>query len=207
MENWTLSGWQVAIATVALTVAFSLGSLVTFLFRRRAVSLPPDPLQGIPDPSATLKHAILLKNRYVEHSLRWYRENRNWPMIQYRSTAIAVIAGSAVVPVLVQSQWFGKDTNNWVAAISLLVSILSGISTFYGFDRIYRGRRQAESAMENRLATWELEIVRAVGMPKREDGDDHILKATRELLQFAHEVSAAEVQEFFQTMKQPDPTP
>jgi hypothetical protein len=153
------------------------------------------------EPGQTLSRVIALRDTYVTPQLEWYRTKKTLPRVLYRSSGIITVVLSTAIPVLAQSKWFGDARDNVLSGMGLVVAIVTSLSAFMGWDRVWRGRRQTESVLEHLLATWDLEILRANTLLSGADADRHCLQATKELLASVHTVTLSEAEQFFDGLK------
>lgn len=153
------------------------------------------------EPSEVVERATALRNKYVNPQLDWYRRKKLLPMILFRASGIITVVLSATIPVLAQSKWFGENRDDVLAVMGLAVAVLTGISAFMGWDRIWRGRRQTESVLEHLLAVWDVEILRSTVAMSGSKAQNHVLQATKELLAGAHTVTLSEAEQFFDGLK------
>ena len=136
---------------------------------------PPDP-PG-PELATMIKRAREIKAKYVDPNLHWYNEHRRIPFFWFRATGILTIVLSASLPAVSTFDWGeGNSTAKtlWVAGISVTIAVLATLSSFFKWERTWRGRTTTHYALEALCAKWELELENAHTLPTTHDQVQHV---------------------------------
>ena len=142
-----------------------------------------------------------IKNRYVAPRIRWYETHTNFPRILYRVVGIATVVLSVTLPALASAQFVHKEVV--VSGISVVIAMLTGLSSFYHWERTWRGNSTAQMAIEQAVGKWELELRRAEFVHGGNDRVNHVIKATDDLLANTGTVVSSESEGFFSNLHAP----
>jgi hypothetical protein len=146
-----------------------------------------------------LDSARAIKVKYVDPRLAWYKSHTQLPRILYRLVGISTVILSVTLPALTAAQFQNKELT--ISAMSILIAALTGLGSFYHWDRTWRGNSTAQVSIEQYVAKWELELSRAQMLLPAPDRIDHVYKATDDLLANAGGVVSAESQGFFSNLQ------
>jgi hypothetical protein len=148
---------------------------------------------------AALVAAHAIKAKYVDPRLQWYKTHTMLPRVIYRLVGISTIILSVTLPALTAAQFQYKELV--VSGMSILIAALTGLGSFYHWDRTWRGNSTAQVSIEQYVAKWELELARAQQVVPAGDRISHIYKATDDLLANAGSVVSSESQGFFSNLQ------
>jgi hypothetical protein len=126
----------------------------------------------------------------------WYRSHASTPRWLFRISGTFVILFSVAIPLLAGLNFPGDDLV--VSLIALAIAALTGLNSFFRWERIWRSRRQTEFALAHLLSLYDLRIIEATHQADRQRAKQLAVEATRELLELAQGVTGAETEEFFQ---------
>jgi hypothetical protein len=87
--------------------------------------------------------------------------------------------------------------------MSIAIAALTGLSSFYRWERTWRGNSSAQVALEQHCAKWELEMTNARLILAPEDRVMHVYQATDDLLTNASNVVSSESEGFFSGLQFP----
>jgi uncharacterized protein DUF4231 len=145
-----------------------------------------------------LKAARDIKDKYVNPRIRWYETHTSLPRTIYRFVGIATIILSVTLPALASAQFEYKEIV--VSAISVVIAALTGLGSFYHWERTWRGNSKAQVAIEQAVGKWELELRRAEFVVAQNDRVNHVIKATDDLLTNTGAVVSSESEGFFSNL-------
>jgi hypothetical protein len=148
-----------------------------------------------------VKAAEAIKDQYVEPRIVWYQTHTTGPRLWFRWAGGMTIALSSALPALALAHFNGKDYV--LSAMSVLIAMLTGFSSFFHWERIWHGNSNAQMAIEQHCAKWELEIKNAELIQPPEERIQHLYKATSDLLANVAGVTSAETEGFFSALAFP----
>jgi hypothetical protein len=88
--------------------------------------------------------------------------------------------------------------------MSVTIAALTSLSSFFRWERNWRGNITAKTAIEQYCAKWELELTNARLRISEDDRITHVYKATSDLLANVSNVVSSESEGFFSNMQFPD---
>jgi hypothetical protein len=142
-----------------------------------------------------------IKDKYVNPRIDWYRTNTKWPRNTYRVVGISTIILSVTLPALASAQFVYKEIV--ISAISVIIAMLTGLGSFFHWERTWRGNSTAQVAIEQAVGKWELELKRAEFVIGPSDRVNHAIKATDDLLANTGTVVSSESEGFFSNLHAP----
>lgn len=148
--------------------------------------------------------ARVIRQRFIDPNRDWYRTHRLFPFLLFRFAGVTTIVLGAALPAIAGipvEKFASKDLV--ISVMSVSIAALTGLSTFFRWERTWRGRTLSDAAINALCAKWELEIVNArliVDPPQRLK---HVYLATSDLIANARAVSASESEEFFNALQFP----
>jgi hypothetical protein len=150
--------------------------------------------------TAVVNAATEIKIQHVDTLTSWYRDHTAAPRIMFRCAGILTIILSAALPGLaVASFSHQKET---LASISITIAVLTGLGSFFRWERTWHGNMSARLALEQLSAKWELEITNAK-MVLAKNKIEHVYQATNDLLVNVRSVTSAESEGFFSRLQFP----
>jgi Protein of unknown function (DUF4231) len=173
---------------------------------------PPGSPTNVPDlapPStaqiaafdAVLKSCRSLKEQYVDIRISYYKDHTKIPRWMFRSAGVLTILLSVTLPALAAAVFPYKEII--LSAVSIAIAALTGLSSFYRWDRTWSGNSSAQVALEQHVAKWELELANAQYVVPSDQRLSHAYQATNDLLINARSVVSSESSGFFSGLQFP----
>jgi hypothetical protein len=145
--------------------------------------------------------ASLIKKEYVDPRIGWYKAHTFFPRWCFRVVGITTILLSVSLPAVAASGWPRKDMA--LSVMSVTIAALTGLSSFYRWERTWRGNSSAQMALEQLCAKWKLELTNARLILSPEERVKHVYQATDDLLANARSVVSSESEGFFSGLQFP----
>jgi hypothetical protein len=160
-----------------------------------------------PNTTDRLKALRDLADSHVGKTLRWYSNHTRLPRILFRAFGSAAIVLSISLPFFVTARFVGEELRELlVSSIALAVALLSAFSTFFRWDQSWRTNMQAKLALENLLASWELDVLEAQGQVGSDKQVEAAFLATRGLFDKAAKVDTLNTEGYFTNVAFPSTT-
>jgi hypothetical protein len=147
------------------------------------------------------KKARELQSQYIAPRIEWYRTHTAGPRFWFRWAGIVTILFSVTLPALAAAGFPYKELV--LSVMSIAIAALTGLSSFYKWERTWRGNSTAQISLQQHVAKWELEITNARVLVAPEDRATHVYKATNDLLTNAGNVVTSESEGFFSGLSFP----
>lgn len=148
-----------------------------------------------------IESARAIKNEFVDKRISFYKKYTNGPRWLFRISGIATILLSATLPALAAS----AEINKWaLSTVSIAVAALTGLSSFYRWERMWRGYSNGQVALEQLVAKWELELTNARLILGPQECVRHVYLATNDLLSGTSAVVSSESEGFFSGLAFPN---
>ncbi len=145
-----------------------------------------------------LKAARDIKDKYVNPRIHWYKTHTTLPRTIYRLVGISTIILSVTLPALASAHFDHKELV--ISAMSIAIAALTGLGSFYHWERTWRGNSTAQMALEQAVGKWELELKPAEFVITQDDRVNHVIKATDDLLTNTGTVVSSESEGFFSNL-------
>jgi hypothetical protein len=146
--------------------------------------------------------AYQIRENFVRPNLEWYKKHKWWPLLFFRVAGIITIVLGVSLPAVAAIEFTYK--NIILSLMSVTIAALTGLSSFFRWERTWRGRVLSQSAVDGLLAKWELEIENArLILDDAHERRQHVYRATNDLISNFRNVSATETEEFFGGMQFP----
>ncbi len=142
-----------------------------------------------------------LRTKYVDPRIRWYQKHTSRPRTCFRVAGILTIFLSASLPAVAVATFPDKEAV--LSVMSISIAVLAGFSTFFRWERTWRGNSTAQMALEQHVAKWELELTNARLILANDERLKHVYQATDDLLTNARSVVSAESEGFFSALQFP----
>jgi hypothetical protein len=142
-----------------------------------------------------------LKSRYIDLRIEWYQDHTAGPRFCFRWAGIITILCSVTLPAIASAEFPYKALA--LSVMSIAVAALTGLSSFYKWERTWRANSTAQVALQQHVAKWELELAKARLLVSPSERTDHIYKATSDLLVNASNVVTSESEGFFSGLSFP----
>lgn len=153
---------------------------------------------------AVLKDLAEVKGEVV-NVRGWYKQHA-WPkMIFFRFVGVIVIAISVSVPFIAAQAAPWKDTV--ISVVALAIALLTGLNSFFGWERAWQGYRQTQRVLDHLLALWELRIIEAKYQADTQKAIEMAIRATDQLLLAARATTSTETTEYFKQVQMPKGLP
>ena len=169
-------------------------------------SLEPPQAPPSADPAVVraVRCAYEIKVRYVDPERDWYRTHRVFPFFWFRATGLLIIVLSAALPAVSSYKWGDDGVKTiTVAVLSVSIAALAGLSSFFKWERTWRGRVMSKFTIDAACGKWELELENAYTLPTVDEQLKHVYLATSDLLANFRSIGAAESEEFFSGLQFP----
>jgi hypothetical protein len=157
--------------------------------------------QAFPD---VVKSCRALKEQYVDTRIDYYKHHTKIPRAMFRWAGVLTIVFSVTLPALAAAVFAYKELI--LSATSVAIAALTGLSSFYRWDKTWSGNSSAQVALEQHVAKWELEITNAQYLLAPADRNLHVYKATNDLLINSSNVVSSESTGFFRGLQFPQQT-
>lgn len=145
-----------------------------------------------------IEAARQIKTAYVDKRIRWYETHTDVPRWAYYIVGILTILLSVTLPALASAQFPHKEII--VSSVSVVIAALTGLGSFYHWERTWRGNSTAQVALEQAVGKWELELKRAEFVVDQKDRLSHVIKATDDLLTNTGTIVSSESEGFFSNL-------
>jgi Protein of unknown function (DUF4231) len=150
---------------------------------------------------AVLKSCRALKEQYVDIRISYYKDHTKIPRWMFRIAGVMTILLSVTLPALAAAVLPYKELI--LSAVSIAIAALTGLSSFYRWDRTWSGNSSAQVALEQHVAKWELELTNAQYVVPFDQRILHAYQATNDLLINARSVVSSESSGFFSGLQFP----
>jgi hypothetical protein len=139
-----------------------------------------------------------IKVEYVDKRIKWYDTHTKTPRWFYYIVGVLTILLSVTLPALASAQFPHKQLV--VSVVSVVIAALTGLGSFFHWERTWRGNSTAQVAIEQAVGKWELELKRAEFVVEPKDRIDHVIKATDDLLANTGTIVSSESEGFFSNL-------
>ena len=150
---------------------------------------------------AVVNELIRVKDEHFAPVLRWFSRHANRPRVMFQISGILLIILSVSVPLLGVLEGVWRDIVLPIAA--LVIAALTGLNSFFQWQKSWQGRRQTQFALEYLLSKWDLDMTIAKHHSDPEKAIEMAVKATGQLLDRAREITSSETAEYFQGLQLP----
>ncbi|HEY0786257.1 MAG TPA: DUF4231 domain-containing protein [Acidobacteriaceae bacterium] len=157
---------------------------------------------GQDDFEELVAQARSIKEQYVDPRLSWYRTHTMVPRRMFRAAGMLTIVLSVTLPALAAAPAFAYK-GLALSVSSIAIAALTGLGSFYRWERTWRGNSTAQMALEQHIAKWELELANARLVVAADKRSGHVYQATDDLLAGARGVVSLESEGFFSTLQFP----
>jgi hypothetical protein len=155
--------------------------------------------QNTDDFTQAIDAARAIKAKYVDDRLQWYATHKVLPRVLYRLVGIVTVILSVTLPALTAATFKNKDVT--ISCISIVIAALTGLGSFYHWDRTWQKNATSQASIEAFLAKWELELARAKEFVAAADRTKHVYDATDDLIANTSRVISSETQDFFNNLQ------
>jgi hypothetical protein len=150
---------------------------------------------------SALDDARKIKETYVDPRIKFYVDHTKTPRNMFRLAGIAVILCSATLPALAAGNFSYKTLI--VSTLSIAVAVLTGLGSFFHWERTWHGNSTTQVAIEQYCGKWELELAHARLILPPEERIKHVYLATDDLLSNVRSAMSAETEGFFNNLRFP----
>lgn len=150
---------------------------------------------------AVANELIRVKDEHFVPVLRWFKHHANRPRVMFQISGVGLIILSVSVPLLGVVEGVWRDIVLPIA--TLVIAALTGLNSFFQWQKSWQSRRQTQFALEYLLSKWDLDMTIAKHNPDPEKAIEMAAKATEQLLDRAREITSVETAEYFQGLQLP----
>jgi hypothetical protein len=143
-----------------------------------------------------------IRNTLIPPALNWYRNHLSWPFMMFRGAGVMTVIISVCLPTVTLLKWLPHH-DLIVSLMSLTIAILTGLSSFYRWERTWRSRRLCLEAIEVLDLKWELEMSKARNAVATADRMTYVYNATRDLIANYQVIASGESEDFFNGLQFP----
>ena len=154
---------------------------------------------------AMLAKARLVKESYVDCRIDFYKRHLKIPGFFFRTAGVAIVVLSATLPALSAATGLPHRTA-YLTGVSIAVAALTGLTSFFRWERTWRGHATGKVAIEQHVGKWELELANAefiLLVKNPELAKTHVYQATMDLLTNTGVVVSSESEGFFSALQVP----
>lgn len=155
---------------------------------------------GQPSEQDELQKIIQIVERCVRGAHDWYQIHKRPNRILFRITGVGLIALSSLIPLL--SAYEGAKWRIAVGIIGVLVAALTGVNTFFRWDRSWHFYSSAQFELAHLLTLWELDVAQAMTELDPKERLRLVREAARLLVKRAYRAQTSETAAFFKTVVQ-----
>lgn len=152
------------------------------------------------DFASALAELTEVKRKVIDTQL-WFKRHARPKMMCFRVVGVLVIGLSVSVPFIAAQDASWKDTA--VSAVALSIALLTGLNSFFRWERAWQGYRQTQFALEHLLALWDLRVIEAKHQEDPRIATAMAIRATEQLLVDSRSATSAETAEYFKLIEVP----
>ncbi|ASO21023.1 hypothetical protein FHR81_001992 [Actinoalloteichus hoggarensis] len=162
------------------------------------------PRSAAPDRSSPTADVHGLAEAHVRRLRARYDWRAEWHRRFFRLGGLLIILASASLPLLTTLEYENKDFV--LSAAGVVIAVLTGLQTFYRWDKSWATLRAAESSLTELLWEWRLRQEEAAGLTG-EEADRVRRAATERMLAGVREVRHRESEDYFAELRFPAARP
>jgi len=151
--------------------------------------------------NSVLTELTQIKEAFVMEELQFYVKQAKLPRLLFSITGILIIMLSVSIPFL--STLEGIWRHIILPIVALMVAGLTGLSSFFRWERTWKGHIQTRITLEYLLSVWNLQITQARHEVDIQKGIEIAINATKQLLDDTHKTVSAETKEHFERLQIP----
>lgn len=144
---------------------------------------------------------LITEEMHVAHS--YYTDHIKGPRLSFRLLGLATLALSVAIPFISQESLALPNKALWITGLSLSITVVTGISTFFKPDEIWKLNMGAKLNLETLFAVWKLECLEAKSLPEQSDVIKKYIEASKKFLQSAQNITSANTEGFFANVNLP----
>lgn len=148
-----------------------------------------------------IKEARTIKEKNIDPRIDYYKTHTIGPRLLFRWAGILTILLSVMLPAVSVASFPFKEIA--LSGMSIAIAALTGLSSFFRWERTWRGNLTAKIAIEQYCAKWELELTNARLRIAEDERISHVYKATSDLLTNVRNVVSSESEGFFSNLQFP----
>jgi hypothetical protein len=145
---------------------------------------------------------LIVKEMDSAHS--FYASHIRAPRLIFRILGLITLALSVIIPFISQESFILPNKMLWITGLSLLITVVAGISTFFKPDEIWKLNMGAKLNLEALYAVWKLEYLEAKSSPDHTEAVKKCLGTSKRFLQSAQMISSATTEGFFANISFPE---
>jgi hypothetical protein len=162
---------------------------------------PHRPEDDDPRFAQFIEEARSIKERNIDPRIDYYKTHTIRPRLLFRCAGILTILLSIILPAVSVASFPFKEFA--LSGMSITIAALTGLSSFFRWERNWRGNLTGKMAIEQYCATWELELTNARLRIADDERITHVYKATSDLLVNVRNVVSSESEGFFSNLQFP----
>jgi len=133
----------------------------------------------------------------TEKSISWYENHSNIPRVVFRALGVLTILLSVAIPFLSQESLQLANKTLWITGLSLSITVVTGITTFFKPDQIWKLNMGAKLNLEALYTTWKLEMIEAKAKSDQKGSIEKCFSVSHRFLKAAQNVTASNTEGFF----------
>jgi Protein of unknown function (DUF4231) len=148
-----------------------------------------------------IEEARSIKEKNIDPTIDHYKTHIAGPRSLFLSSGILTILLSVALPAVSIAPFPSKEIV--LSGMSVTIAALTALSSFFRWERTWRGNITAKTAIEQYCAKWELELTNARLRISEDERITHVYKATSDLLANVSNVVSSESEGFFSNLQFP----
>ncbi len=145
---------------------------------------------------------LITKEMDTAHS--FYADHVTGPRLSFRVLGLITLGLSVVIPFISQESFVIEDKSIWITGLSLSITVVTGISTFFKPDETWKLNMGAKLNLESLFAIWKLECLEAKSLPDKAEIVKKHIEVSKKFLRAAQAVTAANTEGFFASVSFPE---
>ncbi|WP_221796605.1 DUF4231 domain-containing protein [Oceanobacter mangrovi] len=145
---------------------------------------------------------LIISEMNVAHS--FYATHVAGPRLSFRILGTSTLFLSVAIPFISQSELPLEHKSLWITGLSLGITVVTGISTFFKPDETWKLNMGAKLNLESLFAIWKLECLETRSLPDTSESLKKHFEASRRFLRSAQAITAANTEGFFTNVSFPD---
>ncbi|BEU03977.1 hypothetical protein OAG1_27770 [Agarivorans sp. OAG1] len=145
---------------------------------------------------------LVIKEMESAHS--FYDSHVKGPRLSFRILGVTTLALSVIIPFISQDSLEIPNKLLWITGLSLSITLVTGISTFFKPDEIWKLNMGAKLNLEALFALWRLEYLEAKSSKDPDEAVKKCLIVSKRFLQSAQKITAANTEGFFANISLPE---
>lgn len=152
----------------------------------------------------TIGEIEALINSEMADAHSWYADHVKSPRLLFRLLGLATIFLSVIIPFISHDSVELANKMLWITGLSLSITVVTGISTFFRPDETWKLNMGAKLNLEALYATWKLDMLEAKSRVDEPEALKQSFDASRKFLRAAQQVTSANTESFFANVSFPE---